>query len=91
LTAAVNLSVFLRGVSEERKAILAVTDGWLLYRPNTALMRRLKCTVPEATARVDPRKGRLTTRPPQNPDGSSLGDCDGGAVTRTLLAFRLVP
>jgi VWFA-related protein len=76
LDALENLSIYLRGVREERKAILAVTDGWLLYRPNTALTRRLRCTVPAAAAGVDPRNGRLTTRPPQSPDGSSLGDCE---------------
>ena len=32
---------YLAGVREERKAILAVTNGWLLYRPNLSLMRRL--------------------------------------------------
>lgn len=31
------LSLFLRGVREERKAVLVVSDGWALYRPNEQL------------------------------------------------------
>jgi len=34
---------YLHNVREERKAILAISDGWLLYRPNDALMRPLRC------------------------------------------------
>lgn len=54
----------LRGVREERKAILAITNGWLLYRPNTTLMRPLNCRgVPTGpTVGVDPRTGKLTTK-----------------------------
>jgi VWFA-related protein len=55
---------YLRGVREERKAILAITNGWLLYRPNGALARPLKChgvpTGPEVG--IDPRIGKLTTK-----------------------------
>src|SRR5262249_8604635 len=32
-----DLVTFLRGVREERKAVLAITEGWLLYRPNPNL------------------------------------------------------
>ncbi len=56
----------LRGVREERKAILAISNGWLLFRPDHQLMRPLKCqgvpSGPDVT--VDPRSGRLTTREP---------------------------
>ena len=65
----------LRGVREERKAILAITNGWLLYRPNQNLMRPLRCHgVPSGpTVGVDPRTGKLTTsetRPGVPPRGS---------------------
>jgi VWFA-related protein len=40
LAALRDLSVFLRGVREERKAVIAVSDGWLLYEPNRALAER---------------------------------------------------
>ena len=54
---------FLRGVREERKAILAITDGWLLFRPNDGLMRSLDCAKPPVAPPlgIDPRNGRLTT------------------------------
>jgi VWFA-related protein len=65
LSALDDLVTYLRGVREERKAILAITDGWLLYRPNTALARPLSCSgtptgLPPVT--IDPRSGRLTTK-----------------------------
>jgi VWFA-related protein len=58
---------FLRGVREERKAILAITNGWLLYRPNPNLMRPLQCKgVPSGPQiSIDPRRGRLTSKPTQ--------------------------
>jgi hypothetical protein len=59
-----DLVQYLRGVREERKAILAISDGWRLFRPNPALARRLYCQVPEAgNVGVDPRTGKLSTRP----------------------------
>src|SRR6185295_15066709 len=37
---------YLRGVREERKAVLVITDGWRLFPPNHALGRQLQCRVP---------------------------------------------
>ncbi len=37
LDALQDLSIFLRGVREERKAVLVVSEGWALYRPNDQL------------------------------------------------------
>jgi VWFA-related protein len=52
---------FLHGVREERKAVLAITDGWLLYRPNPILASPVDGVVPSGPAvGVDPRNGRLT-------------------------------
>jgi VWFA-related protein len=62
-----DLVVMLRGVREERKAIVAITAGWLLYRPSDALARPLAChrdTAGIPTVTVDPRSGRLTTSDP---------------------------
>ena len=68
---------FLRGAREERKAVIAITDGWRLYRPNPALERRLGCQVPTAPpVLTDPRTGKLTTRDSRNPYGATVGDCD---------------
>jgi VWFA-related protein len=83
LDALQDLVRYLRGVREERKAILAITNGWLLYRPDDRLMRPLAChgvpTGPPVT--IDPRSGRLTTREPASV--APLGRCD---VDRMRLA-----
>lgn len=39
LDALQDLSLFLRGVREERKAVIVVSDGWALYRPDETLLR----------------------------------------------------
>ncbi len=74
----------LRGVREERKAILAISDGWLLFRPNENLARPLACQgVPTGpTVSVDPRSGRLTTKDPAN-GSAPTSTCD---VDRMQLA-----
>ena len=65
-----DLAGFLRNVREERKAVIAITDGWLLYRPNDALTRPLKNAQPPGNILgVDPRTGKLTTADVQNPNG----------------------
>jgi VWFA-related protein len=78
-----DLVVFLRGVREERKAVLAITNGWLLFKPNMQMMRPLAChgvpTGPQIN--VDPRNGRPTTRPTANTVASDQCDID-----RTNLA-----
>lgn len=74
---------FLRGVREERKAILAISNGWLLVQPNQRLMRPLACHgVPTGAAiGVDPRNGRLTSREP--PGSAPAARCD---IDRMQLA-----
>ena len=66
---------FLRGVREERKAILAITNGWLLFKPNYAMMKPLNChplpTGPQI--QVDPRNGRPT---PDSQQHGTVGLCD---------------
>ena len=77
-----DLTVFLRGVREERKAIVAITDGWRLFKPNPALTRRLNCAMPQARVGIDPRTGKLSTAAP--PGGSpSTDQCDSD---RAVLA-----
>jgi VWFA-related protein len=84
LDALEDLVGYLRGVREERKAILAISDGWLLFRPNENLARPLACQgVPTGPAvSVDPRTGRLTTKEPQN-DAAPVQKCN---VDRMQLA-----
>ena len=84
LDALEDLVAYLRGVREERKAILAISDGWLLFRPNENLTRPLACQgVPSGpTVAVDPRSGRLTTKEPEN-QSAPLQKCN---VDRMQLA-----
>ncbi|HEY1911526.1 MAG TPA: VWA domain-containing protein [Vicinamibacterales bacterium] len=73
-----NLVTYLRGVREERKAVLAISDGWLLYKPNPGLARKLNCQVPGLpTGGFDPRTGRLSAGVDRDPiSGVSLTSCD---------------
>ncbi|MEO8258932.1 MAG: VWA domain-containing protein [Acidobacteriota bacterium] len=67
---------FLRGVREERKAILAISEGWLLYRPDPTLARPLDGAPPTGPiVAVDPRSGRLGIGDPRTGAPGS-GGCD---------------
>src|SRR5438874_905065 len=68
---------YLRGLREERKAVLAITNGWLLYRPDQRLARPLKCHgVPTGpTIGIDPRTGKLTSKDPATA-AAPRGTCD---------------
>jgi VWFA-related protein len=65
---------FLHSAREERKAVLVVSDGWRLFRPDHSLMRRLYCQVPGTPpVMIDPRTGKLTTK-----------DTTGGPIPATM-------
>jgi VWFA-related protein len=71
------LAIFLRGVREERKAVITITDGWRLYTPNRSLVRPIDNALPPtATVNVDPRNGKLTTKDTQNTTGSTNVLCE---------------
>ena len=59
LTALDDLAVTLRGVREERKAVIAITSGWRLFRPNPRLVSGDR-PPPIPQIGVDPQ-GRITT------------------------------
>ena len=46
-----DLVAYLRGVREERKAVLAITDGWRLFQPHEQLARKVTCDIPTAAGR----------------------------------------
>lgn len=82
---------YLRGVREERKAILTVTEGWQLFRPNESLtkLRQIEPGVYEPGPIVDPvgvgPDGRISTRDKRNSTGDySKMECD---TDRQHLAF----
>jgi VWFA-related protein len=59
-----DLVVHLGGLREERKAVLAISEGWLLYGPNLSLMPQVEGgRVPQGPpVVVEPRGGKLTTK-----------------------------
>ena len=68
LDALEDLMVHVGGLREERKAVLAVTEGWLLFKQNQQLARRLE------SVNVSP--GDILLRPPR-PQPSDAGQVDG--------------
>jgi VWFA-related protein len=76
----------LRDIREERKAILVISDGWRLFRPDPNLMRVIACDAPgQPEVTVDPRTGRLGTSgaKSRSPYGATMYACD---LDRTTLA-----
>lgn len=75
-----SLVTYLRNVREERKAILTITEGWLLLRPNQTLteIRDLgggaRDPVPSGPPIGVGPDGKLTTRDPRQAGNQS--DCD---------------
>ncbi|HLG54714.1 MAG TPA: VWA domain-containing protein [Vicinamibacterales bacterium] len=68
LDALQDLMVHLAGIREERKAVLAVTEGWQLFKPNTQLARR--------DQQGNVRPGDVLMRPPR-PQPSDAGQIQG--------------
>jgi VWFA-related protein len=66
---------FLRTAREERKAIIAITDGWVLFRPDDKLTSQTDDRLPPPIPgiEVDPRNGRFTTRDTGVPGTGSNG------------------
>jgi VWFA-related protein len=72
-----DLAIFLRGVREERKAVITITDGWRLYTPDRNLVRPIdNGAPPTGTVNVDPRNGKLTTKDTPNSLGSTHAVCE---------------
>jgi VWFA-related protein len=63
LVALNELVLYLRDLREERKAIVTVSEGWLLYRPNSDLTR----------PRTDPNDPNHRTEPIPGPTPISVG------------------
>jgi VWFA-related protein len=91
-----DLSVYLRGLREERKAIIAVSNGWLLFRPNRAIARIGVCEQPPQGPRVGVGPdGRITTdedrsrgyysRQTCETDRQNLANLDNWQTFRELL------
>ena len=79
-----NLVLSIRSLREERKAVVAITDGWLLYRPSRTLDRPLQDSAGNSIVPppgnppigVDPRNGKLSTTDPNNVGSAALRKCE---------------
>ena len=80
-----DLTVHLRGVREERKAVIAVSDGWLLYRENPALAEQAS-----SGNRIMPRPGvgptgGLTSDVERARAGIAEADCERDRMQLAML------
>jgi len=82
-----DLVLGIRNLREERKAVLAITDGWLIYRPNPSLARPLggDKDIPPGNPPigVDPRNGKLSTADSNSYGQTALRQCE---LDRQVLA-----
>lgn len=83
LDALEDLTEHLRGLREERKAVITISDGWPLYPPNPKLARVLveqggQTYIPVPRIGRDPRTGRPTTdsTPPNMVSNDGFGTVD---------------
>ena len=72
---------------EERTAVLAITDGWLLYRPNQSLARNVNSCQGPPIPRVgiDPRTGRITSDQTQPGSPTNPTRCEGDRMNLAVL------
>ena len=86
LEALENLMLFLQGAREERKAIIAITDGWVLFRPDPGLMRQVDDRPPALPpVNVDPRNGRLTTKDTTTTGDGARSECERDRLSLSQL------
>jgi VWFA-related protein len=72
-----DLTVYLRSLREERKAVLPITDGWLLYRENRTLARIGVCDRPPNMGQVGiGPDGRITTDTQRAQGNYSQATCE---------------
>ncbi|MBZ5559712.1 MAG: VWA domain-containing protein, partial [Acidobacteriia bacterium] len=74
LDALEDLVVYLRGAREERKAIITITDGWLLYGPSRALADAKPPTPPPIG--INPGTGKPQIGDRNNPATLPQSNCD---------------
>src|SRR5207253_85659 len=87
-----DLVEYLRTAREERKAVITVTDGWLIFAPNPSLAPQTPPGAPQVG--VDPR-GKLTARTDANSYESLQGACERDRFGLAMLddrdQFRQLP
>ncbi len=70
-----DLVVNIRNLREERKAVIAITDGWLIYRPNPSLLNSTGDPPPTIPMGIDGRTGRLTSNPNDQNASAAVRQC----------------
>ena len=91
LNALDDLVGFLRDVREERKAIITITQGWNLYRPDSGLAQQApEGPISSQKVGVDPRTGTLTAKDTKT-DGtdSSLMECQRDRLRLATIDHEL--
>ena len=84
LDALAGLVEWLHDVREERKAVIAVSEGWRLFRPDTSLTRLGVCDQDVGAVSIAPRTpGRPAADPNREGRGARLRSCE---ADRQMLA-----
>jgi len=96
LDALSDLVAYLRGVREERKAVITITNGWVLYGPNPNLAAPINNQVPTGpTVGVDPRTGQLRAGGTTDTRAVSLATCESDRIMLSQIddrvRFRALP
>jgi len=68
-----DLVTYLRGAREERKAIITITDGWLLYGPSSRLGN---IVAPPPQIGINPGTGKPQIVDRNTPNGIPTSDCN---------------
>jgi VWFA-related protein len=82
---------YLRTIREERKAILTITEGWMLYGENRALIEGSQGgRVPGVDPITVGPNGKLTTKDPRDISRGSLNqsECDGDRMRLAMMDDR---
>ena len=91
LDALTDLTVHLRGIREERKAVIVVSDGWALYRPDERLARlRSGERAPGVGIPGTDPAGRIVTDAPRSRTSTGGGqyECDAARQQLSMLDDR---
>ena len=77
IDALTDLSLHLRNLRDERKAVITISNGWRLYRPNPQLARIAPCDSPPGRGQIGTTPGgQITTDRTRSEYGYSQNDCD---------------
>jgi VWFA-related protein len=83
-----DLIVHLRGLREERKAVLLISEGWVVYRDNPRLARTVQGRTPGRPDVFVGRGGRPSTADPQAVGGATMYECDADRVMLSQMDHR---